>query len=111
MKRYTAQEMREMASAVLDECEDSEHGLLYLSRYFSGHLFCPDDVAAMLRQAADMMEREEKREKIYEYACLNRVFQTLNVARIYAIANEIQGQRPVIVRREVGVWEVVKDES
>ena len=148
--KYTAEDMREMASAVLNECEDSEHGLLYPSRYFSGHLFYPEDAAEMLRQAADMMEREEsdvvrcrkcqtertgegygdvpphvgeddicdrceiaehlrrgkdadERElkKNYEYVCYGRVCHTLNGARIYAAEKECQGQRPIIVRREV----------
>lgn len=103
-RKYTAQEMRQRA--------DMEQ-----------YLWNDSTTAAMLRQAADAMEREEKRkqyheyiagcsgvkrEKKYEYVCYGHVFHTFNGAMIYSIENECQGQRPTIVRREVGEWEEVK---
>ena len=54
--RYTAQEMREMADAIINECEDEEAGLVYESPALAGHIFYPDEASAMLRQAAEMRE-------------------------------------------------------
>ena len=54
---YTAQEMREMADAIINECEDEEAGLVYESTVKAGHIFYPDEASAMLRQAAEMRER------------------------------------------------------
>ena len=56
-KIYTAQEMREMADAIINECEDEEAGLVYESPAKAGHVFYPDEASAMLRQAAAMFER------------------------------------------------------
>ena len=56
-KVYTAQEMREMADAIINECEYEEAGLVYESPAKSGHIFYPDEASAMLRQAAEMLER------------------------------------------------------
>lgn len=111
MARYTAEEFREMASAVLNECEDSEHGLLYPSRYFSGHLFYPEDAAEMLRHAADLMEREKR----YEYAiiwdcddslCEMSIFHDYIKRRMDEINSD--GVACHLVRREVGEWEEVE---
>lgn len=107
MARYTADEMREAANAV-DEVSIDDNGEYF---YEKDDKFNPFLVRDMLRQAADLQEREEKREKKFEYACFGRVFQTLNGARVYAIANEFQGRRPTIVRRECGKWEEVADEE
>ena len=57
---YTAQEMREMADAIINECEDEEAGLVYESPAKAGHIFYPDEASAMLRQAAEMHERAEE---------------------------------------------------
>ena len=59
-KIYTAQEMREMADAIINECEDEEAGLVYESPAKAGHIFYPDEASAMLRQAAEMRERAEE---------------------------------------------------
>ena len=56
-KVYTAQEMREMADAIINECEYEEAGLVYESPAKSGHIFYPDEASAMLRQAAEIRER------------------------------------------------------
>ena len=58
--KYTAQEMREMADAIINECEDEEAGLVYESPAKAGHIFYPDEASAMLRQAAEMRERAEE---------------------------------------------------
>ena len=86
-KVFTAQEMRQRA----DEEE----------RHWHDHVS-----AAMLRQAADALERKEKREKMYEYGYRDKIgcvpschFETEDVARMCAINN------PTIVRRPVGEWE------
>ena len=61
-------------------------------------------VAAMLRQAADMIEREARREKKYEYAIK---FDDGDIGCIHS-------EYPMhscykLVRREVGEWEEVKE--
>lgn len=67
IKEYTAQEMREMADAIINECEDEEAGLVYESPAKAGHIFYPDEASAMLRQAAEMLGRcEEKRKELDE---------------------------------------------
>ena len=63
-KEYTAQEMREMADAIINECVDEEAGLVYESPAKAGHIFYPDEAAAMLRQAAEMRKRCEV---LFEY--------------------------------------------
>ena len=55
--KYTAQEMREMAEAIINECENEEAGLVYESPARAGHVFYPDEASAMLRQAAKMRDR------------------------------------------------------
>lgn len=59
-KVYTAQEMREAAN-VVDDVSINDNGEFY---YEKCDKFNPDIVRDMLRQAADALEREEKREKI-----------------------------------------------
>ena len=65
--------------------------------------------AAMLRQAADMMEREKK----YEYGILpcgtNGVYQTRAAAELQQLILEQSGYKYPIVRRTVGEWEEVKE--
>lgn len=94
MKRYTAQEMRVRANY-----EESANA--------------NTKTAAMLRQAADMMEREE-REKKYEFAVNppeeNGVFEYLAGAELMAHMLKLNGcSDGTIVRREVGEWEEVKE--
>ena len=98
MKMYTAQEMR------------------VRSDYLEGAL-ADAKTAAMLRQAANMMEREEKREKKYEYAahyyrngCMvgksMERWETLQEAK-WANLYCRGGETIVFARREVGEWEEV----
>lgn len=102
MKRYTAQEMREAA-------KDIEANLVM------SPLSEMDDVTyrsiAMLRQSADDMEREEKREKKYEYGVIPHgvyfVYQTLAEAEHKQAVFEQAGFQYPIVRRSVGEWEEV----
>lgn len=63
MKIYNSQDMREVAKCIL--C--SEVCLNFDKR----------DIAAMLRQAADMMEREERRESVH-----NRVMEVINACDV-----------------------------
>ena len=93
-KAYTAQEMRGMA----DELDDA----IYTT------------ASAMLRQAADAMEREKKRVKKYEYAekCVTDGGWSIvyrHRTDLLAYAKEIQDSGTELVRREVGEWEEVKD--
>lgn len=93
VETYTAQEMREVVRS-------------YESRGKGGI------VTAMLRQAADTLEREEKRKKKYEYA------ERFIVDGMYAVylhhndslahAKDLQCKGTTLVRREVGEWEEVK---
>lgn len=103
MKRvFTAQEMRELAEMI-------DHGGAFA-------LTDPSAVeanVAMLRQAADNLEREEKREKKYEYGVLpcgiNFVYQTRAEAdHKQAVLEQSVGFQYPIVRREVGNWEEVE---
>lgn len=98
-KRYTAKEMRERAEII-------------------ENAFLDMPTAEMLRQAADMMEREEKREKNYEYGiryCVDdgsvfedeRHFDSLKDAKDNA---DVSGYDELkFDRREVGEWEEVED--
>lgn len=109
-KTYTAQEMRVVADNldsvyVAPECEDKEEQYKFLS------LAC-----MMLRQAADLMEREEKREK-YEYGALwnglaisNRT-ESIESARkaVEEINSQMLSPFAKLVRRPVGEWEEVRD--
>ena len=75
-KIYTAQEMREMADAIINECEYEEAGLVYESPAKSGHIFYPDEASAMLRQAANMCERcdevKDKAMHLWRASLINR---------------------------------------
>lgn len=66
-------------------------------------------IADMLRQAADAMEREEKREKNYEYA---KKFANGEIFAIH-LSNPIDTKSispsTKVVSRPVGEWEEVKD--
>lgn len=103
-RKYTAQEMRELAAMI-------NHGGAFAltdSSIIEANI-------AMLRQAADMMERERK----YEYAaqyfrrgkCVGRSaghYTTLDVAK----RNNTfctSGEELRFVRREVGEWEEVQE--
>ena len=100
MKRYTAQEMREVAKSL----SSSEVNLNFDKR----------DIASMLRQAADEMEREKK----YEYGvkiCFESeehyaldLYDDLEAAK--EMAELTKGKREIL-RREVGEWEEVEDEG
>lgn len=90
-KTFTAQEMRRAANLLASE------------------YFC-NDAIAMLRQAADAMESEAKREKRYEYA---KMFFDGTVSSRHnespeEIEEDIFNDRR-IARREVGEWEEVKE--
>ena len=99
-KIYTAQEMRNCA----DNCDASRINPC---------------VSAMLRQAADVMEREECRDKKYQYEVwytakdggarrsTGRAFSLESAKRILSMYKEFSDAH--IVRREVGEWEEVKD--
>lgn len=114
-RRYTAQEMRETADNV---CADftfarvnvgSDARPVYME-------IKPHEVASMLRQAADDMEREEKRERKYEFSVyppeVNGVFQYRAGAELKACILNLAGYRDgTIVRREVGEWEEVRSEE
>lgn len=90
-KIYTAQEMRHAAD----------------TREAWGD---KDEVNNMLRQAADMIEREERRKKKYEYSAKygNGFVSELHSSTIGGTdyAKESKGFVGV-VRREVGEWEEV----
>lgn len=85
-KTYTAQEMRNVA-----ECLHYDNPTRFII-----------EAAAMLRQAADMMEREERRVRKYEYATTmsnGSPSQTHHSSHIFGYH---------AFRREVGEWEEVK---
>lgn len=111
-KTYTAQEMREMEKSIVRV--DAMDGLTCRE-----HCYPMEQVVrAMLRQAADAMEREEKRipyheypvvrieekrEKKYEYAAV------LSNGKPSSIHDEMFALTHHCFRREVGEWEEVKD--
>lgn len=84
-KTYTAQEMREMADKEKFKCS-------FVTRTLNGGIIldCTNDVRAMLRQAADALEREKKYETSIRYAGRNRYATFI---------------------REVGEWKEVKNEK
>lgn len=85
-RKYTAQEMR----IVADRLE--EFG-------------CKGEVPAMLRQAADMMERDKKYEYAGKYS--NGTVSLLHYECIDPLKSFVD-EHHRIVRREVGEWEEVK---
>lgn len=93
-RKYTAQEMRKMAELI--------KGLL-----------CCRKAVYMLLQAADDMEREETREKKYEYSVkeFGGYVQPLHedsVSLSFLDGRVMGDENYVIVRRSVGEWEDVK---
>lgn len=104
---YTAQEMREAAdnfwvSGVISEVKDEDGRVVKQIKN--------DAIIAMLRQAADALEREERREKKYEYAAkygngfVSELHSTTVGGTEYAKENKgFVG----VVRRQVGEWEEV----
>lgn len=69
-KVYTAEEIRKMANAVVDESDfqDANCTVVYKEIYCCGKLFRPSVIAAMLLQAAEISERCAKiRDKYTPY--------------------------------------------
>ena len=93
-RRYTAQDMRETADGLKDD-----PGMDALI------------IADMLRQAADDMEREEKRERKYEYAEKFKEGMVACLHRERPVDHCEMYPGSIAVRREVGEWEEVKDEQ
>ena len=84
-KVYTAEEMRHRANQ-------------------EQHLWNDRTTAAMLRQAADAMEREKKYEYTHKYGDdVIAVNHTDDIRKCFVPMGA------VMVRREVGEWEEVKD--
>ena len=111
-RKYTAQEMRDLADRMFDYRKDAFGLELYDCRSNSVDCDATHDVICMLRQAADMMEREE-REKKYEFSVnppeANGVFQYRAGAELMAFMLKHTGEEDgTIVRREVGNWEEVE---
>lgn len=113
---YTAQEMREMANREKFKCS-------FVTMTLNGGIIlnCTSDVRAMLLQAADLMEREEKRrDKKYEYevhyTVNGKVFHSTGRAHSLKAAKCIltmyKGYKDAkIVRREIVEWEEVSEEE
>lgn len=103
-RRYTAQEMREMAT---------EAEVIEVADQFFGHDM--DTIAAMLRQAADLMELEKE----YEYAVIfvrngKAVGRSAGHYKSYEEAMMSNTYCPIgetisFIRREVGDWEEVNE--
>lgn len=111
-KIFTAQEMREAADnfwvgGVISEVKDEAGRVVKHIKH--------DAVIAMLHQAADMMEQEERREKRYEYALYSRPLVSSSGDPVGEIFSSKEPVRRImfpgdsIVRREVGEWEEVKE--
>lgn len=104
-RKYTAKEMREAADNldsvyVAPECEDKKEQYGYLSK-----------ASMMLRQAADNMERKKK----YEYSVKSIYGEVCGLhdddkPRIPCLDNRFT-RNCIIVRREVGEWEVVSNDN
>ena len=125
-RKYTAQEMREMASTIEDKrviCsvensgDTDDRGLeIY---YHESHYGECLTVAAMLRHAADAMEREEREKKKYQYQYAARYFYPSgSIATDYPFDNPTdaklfsfprEGAKKIICRRKIGEWEDVKE--
>lgn len=105
-KIYTSQEMREAAENItrvdiMDGLSCREH--CYQMKQM---------VRGMLRQAADMIECEKKREKKYEFSVkeFGGYVQPLHddsLSSSFLDGRAVGDENYVIVRREVGVWEEV----
>ena len=92
-KIYTAQEMRDVAQCL----------------HYNSPTKLTVEAAAMLRQSADAMDREEKCEKKYEYALELLDGSVLHLHYNDKSAIKIIMSCETIVRREVGEWEEVRD--
>lgn len=100
-KKYTAGEMRQMAGYI-----EYERSVQYFSDV--------EKISAMLRQAADALERERKHE--YEYAAryfypsgviaTAYIFDNQTDAELFSVSRD--GAKKIICRRSVGEWEEVK---
>lgn len=118
-KVYTAQEMRELAGKIWDY-ETMPKGLELCDNEL-GQVDCEatHDLIGMLRQAAELMEREEKKPKKYQYQYAARYFYPSGVIATDHIfdnptdaihfSGSREGAKKTICRREVGEWEEVKD--
>lgn len=88
-KIYTAQEMRVIAN-------------------IKQNILGDETTAEMLRQAADLMEREEKREKKYEYATMtDDGWVGRSHFNLIELIDDTLDEGDKLVRREVGEWEEV----
>ena len=110
-KVYTAQEMREMADKL-----DDDHGEYAICHYderddeWRPLWMKPNSVVLALRQAADMIECEKKREKKYEYA-LKGASGRVSYTRFPDVLTAHSRALPddTIVRHRVGEWEEVAE--
>lgn len=96
---YTAKEIREVSNRLLLE---------------EGQTMLITDAADILSRVADALEIEEERSKTYEYSISNlcgAVFGSLTAARLKMAMVEFEGRDCRILRREVGEWEEVRDDS
>ena len=97
-KTYAAQEMRDVAECL----------------HYNSPTKLTIKAAAMLRQAADMMEREKRYEYAVMYTALNGR-GCISAVRAHCIAASknilslYKDENANIVRREVGEWEEVRD--
>lgn len=109
---YTAQEMR----AIADSDDFSAYGYddpKYHADPDCAEIDVTQMVREMLRQAADVLEREKNRNKKYEYGYRSKVGKSVIVREFDTKAEAVQelignwgdGE---IVRRSVGEWEDVK---
>lgn len=111
-RKYTAQEMRSKADEFKEYLDNPNH--------FAVKEFDDESrvLMEMLRQAAVLQEREEMRERKYEYAILWDYDDSLFEASIFheyikRRMDEMNADGPVchLVRREVGEWEEVQNED
>lgn len=116
-KQYTAQEILNAAIGFDVDADDCVVcvGPSGCENHFVQH-FRSSDISAMLRQAAEMMEREE-REKKYEYKVLYRhngyLYDSIRHYQNIQSAQKTLGlysghEDAHIVRRSVGEWEEVE---
>lgn len=113
--KYTAQEMREAADnfwvgGVICEVKDKDGRVVKHIKH--------DAVIAMLRQAADIMEREKRemrRKKKYEYSVkyisgcgLHCKLSCNTLDEAYSFVRNSIASRKRIYRREIGEWEEIE---
>lgn len=113
-RKYTAQDMRELADRMFDYRNDAFGLEIYDCRSNSVDCDATHDVICMLRQAADEMERERK----YEYS-QRRHDEKLGIDIVDMLhCSSLEGALDLhgrwnknmpIVRREVGEWEEVEE--